>query len=395
VIARQQPADGRSTARRPRSAPSPILIFGAGVRAAAWSALRSGWAPSCGDLFADRDLAEVCPARRIDPSRYPDDFLILAGEFPPLPWIYTGALENRPDLIAAISRRHRLLGNAPDSLRAVRDPLALVEVVRASGLDAPSVAIDPSEAPRDGSWLVKPLASGGGRGIRPWIGPDSPRLPSYYQERVEGTSLAALYLAGQGESTCIGVTRQFVGRARNRFAYRGSLAPWPLRAETRDRIDRLGRAVASAFGLVGLFGIDLIEREGRVWPIEVNPRYTASAEILEWAQGRSLMAEHLRACGEPTFMPPWPGGAGLPVAAKAILFAGRECAWPEIDRDSLPELGRFPEIADIPDVGTRFRPGQPVVTVFASGGTIEGCRRALGDRLRGWRRRLVAVRPGC
>ncbi len=371
------------------------MILGAGVRAAAWSALRSGIRPTCADLFADLDLTEACPARRVEPSGYPDAFLALARDLPPIPWIYTGALENRPDLIGAISERHLLLGNRPDLLRAVRDPVELSEVVRASGLDAPSVAADPSGVPRDGSWLVKPLASGAGRGIHPWTGQPPPRFPAIYQERIDGTSLAAIYVAEQGRAECVGITRQFVGRPGNRFAYRGSLGPWPLRPEVRDRVDRLGRVVASAFGLVGLFGIDLIARDDRIWPIEVNPRYTASVEVLEWTAGRSLMAEHIRASGGPNLDFGWTGGPALPFAGKAILFADRHCSWPELGRSLIPGLGQFPEIADIPQPGSEFRAGQPVVTVFATGTSVEGCRSELAARLRTWRRRLIAVRPGC
>ena len=40
-------------------------------------------------------------------------------------------------------------------------------------------------------------------------------------------------------------------------------------------------AVTRDFGLVGLNGIDFIARAGVPWPIEVNPRYSASMELLE------------------------------------------------------------------------------------------------------------------
>ena len=46
----------------------------------------------------------------------------------------------------------------------------------------------------------------------------------------------------------------------------------------------------SAFGLAGWFGVDFILRDGIPWPVEINPRYTASVEIHELASGRSLLA---------------------------------------------------------------------------------------------------------
>ena len=39
-----------------------LLLFGASVRAAAFSALRAGLRPWCADLFGDADLQARCPA---------------------------------------------------------------------------------------------------------------------------------------------------------------------------------------------------------------------------------------------------------------------------------------------------------------------------------------------
>jgi len=44
--------------------------------------------------------------------------------------------------------------------------------------------------------------------------------------------------------------------------------------------------------LRGLFGLDLIRGQDGLWLIEVNPRYTASMELLEGLSGRSFVAEH-------------------------------------------------------------------------------------------------------
>ncbi len=365
-----------------------LLILGASARAAAFSALRLGLHPNSADLFSDTDLAVVCPSTRIEPADYPQGLARFAVEIAPTRWLYTGALENRPGLVDRISRRHDLLGNPGETLRRVRDPLLFAEAVQDAGLVAPGARFDPSEVPRDGSWLVKPIASGGGQGIRPWFGGRSrPGRSVYYQERIEGLALAGSFVGDGSGATLMGITRQFVGRPGNRFAYRGSLGPWPVSTKIRDETERLGQTIASCFGLRGLFGVDLVLRDGRPWPIEVNPRYTASVEVLEWALGRSLLAEHLRAFG-------WNlgerDGSSVPAefVAKAILHAQRPILWPEsgVDRSSDPT--HFPEIADIPRTGTCFRAGDPVLTVFAQGDSIQDCRRKLAGRVREWRSRL-------
>src|SRR5207253_1175133 len=141
---------------------TPLLILGVSARAAAWSALRAGLSPSAADLFADRDLAAVAPCVRVGPNSYPRGLLAAAEALPAGPWLYTGALENHPDLVDDLAGRRPLWGNSGPVLRAARDPLAVAAAVRAAGLPAPEVRLDPAGLTRDGSWLCKARASSGG-----------------------------------------------------------------------------------------------------------------------------------------------------------------------------------------------------------------------------------------
>src|SRR5262245_37896608 len=106
-----------------------LLLIGASVRAAAGSALRAGLRPWCADLFADADLAAVCPVQRL-PGDYPRGFIALAKSAPPGPWLYTGGLENWPDVVAAIASERTLWGNDADVLQRVRDPALVAAWLR-------------------------------------------------------------------------------------------------------------------------------------------------------------------------------------------------------------------------------------------------------------------------
>src|SRR5207245_1847781 len=88
---------------------------------------------------------------------------------------------------------------------AVRDPIALAESVRDAGLVAPEVRVDSSGLPTDGSWLCKSVASGGGRGIRPWMG-ERPRSGRsvYFQERIEGLPLSAIFVRRRATGSDLG-----------------------------------------------------------------------------------------------------------------------------------------------------------------------------------------------
>ena len=119
-----------------------------------------------------------------------------------------------------------------------------------------------------------------------------PAWPCFYQERIDGLSLSALFIGGSVKPTFAGVTRQLIGRPGADFAYVGSLGPWPVTPAEATRIRTLGAVLATSFGLRGLFGVDFILSDGHPWPVEINPRYTASVEVLELALGASLLAAH-------------------------------------------------------------------------------------------------------
>jgi uncharacterized protein len=370
-----------------------ILIMGASTRAAAFTAMRRGLRPYCVDYFADRDLAGVCPVERVAWGNAAPGFLAAAESLPPSPWFYTGGFENDPDLVGRISRRHHLWGVGAGILRAVRDPIAVARALNESGIPAPEIRLDPAGLPDDGSWLVKPIASGGGRGIEPFTGRSILNAsPCYFQRLVDGPSYSALFIGQGGRARLVGITRQWIGVAGSPFAYRGSIGPCPISSALAGSLGNMGNRLTSAFGLVGWFGVDYILRDGIPWPVEINPRYTASLEIHELASGRSLMDEHRRACeGASDLESDCPGVAPdrAPVIAKRILYAPRRLVMPEVgEAEAASDPRAVPSIADVPAAGTRIEQGEPVMTLFATGVDTADCRARLHRIERSWLDRL-------
>jgi predicted ATP-grasp superfamily ATP-dependent carboligase len=220
----------------------------------------------------------------------------------------------------------------------------------------------------------------------------------YYQERIAGPSLAAVFVAARGDAgptaTLAGVTRQWIGRPGCPFAYSGSLGPQPITPRARARIEALGRLLAAEFGLVGLFGVDLILHGGEPYPVEVNPRYTASVEVIELALRRSLLAEHARACdpGAGALLGVVPAAPRVPpgVVGKLIVYAPTACRFPGIAEGRPPADDPFavPRTGDLPDPGTCSEAGAPVLTLFARGRSLAACRLQLQRRRARWLDRL-------
>ena len=365
-----------------------LLLIGASVRAAAGSLRRLGVKAVAYDLYRDTDLVAMADARQIPPDDYPGRIWDQVRHLPVIPWIYTGAIENHPTVVETISGRFPLLGNGRRALELVRDPFWLAEVTRFGGFLMPEVRASPAGIATDGSWLVKPVASGGGEGISPWRGllaADPGTV--YFQARLAGRSLGATFVRDDSGCHWIGLTRQYLGRPGNPFAYRGSLGPWPVSESTQRTVVALGRLIGDQADLRGLFGLDLMEAEGRVWLIEVNPRYTASVEVLEIARNRSILSNHLQAFGITTEAAP----AGLPTTAAVVgkvILSARSSG-----RLGHPISAATAGVADIPHAGTYFEWGQPIMTVFGRGDSVGTCRRDLARRVRLWKSRVQLLGP--
>ncbi len=374
------------------------------------------------DLFADRDLAACGSATRV--SSYPAGLESWLRQQPQVPWMYTGALENHPALIDEMATSHPLWGNSGEAVAAARDPARWCAALTRWGL--PVIPWSASKAPpaRDDeswlsawssalamlpvspaaaelSWLFKPRASGGGIGIRRAadLAAQLPAKPGFWQLEIAGRACGALYVAGPTRTALIGVTRQQTGArwcGANHFQYAGSIGPWPLDPSLRNAFQRLGNCLRSGLGLRGIFGVDaILTDDGQVWTVEINPRYTASVEVLEAALDLPVLAWHASACrGED---PPESAPLSRTWAGKAIIYARRnfvltaeiaaamaDAVWPWQLPDGHDRGRLLSGLADLPAEGEQLLAGKPICTVLARGPSSAAVEQALRRQVRIW-----------
>ena len=382
----------------------PLAIVGASARAAAASAVRAGFQPVAADLFADADLRAIATSTRISP--YPEGLIDWLRALQPPAWMYTGALENHPDLIDQMAWVAPLWGNPGDVLARVRSPWELAAALRDAGMLFPETRSSPDGLPRDGSWLAKTYRGASGSGVRAWSEERGARseendavVPVCFQRRIPGMPCAAAFVAADGFATLLGVTRQLVGEpwlGAHGFQYAGSIGPLLLDKPMLAAIALGGNALAERFDLVGLFGVDFILDDARVWTLEVNPRYTASIEIVERATRALALAAHAAACSglQPAIRHPESAIASPPlVHGKAILFARCDIVMGgDVATTALSEASGqpWPTLADVSPAGTPIEAGRPVLTVFADGATVDEVEYGLRQRVAAIERALYA-----
>jgi uncharacterized protein len=365
-----------------------VLVAGVSTRAAAESAARAGFRVTAIDAFADIDQHPSVTAHSL-PRTFSAHAAAQAGRGVECDAVtYLSSFENHPKAVATLARGRILWGNPPAVLRRVRDPLALARALRERGFAVPAVrsgnpgTLEPGNPGT--SWLLKPVSSGGGRRVRRWS--PGTRVPRgcYLQEFVEGMPGSVVFAAARGRSVPLGISRQLVGDhafGATGYQYCGSLLmPYD---DTDSEAVALSAAVAGEFGLAGVNGIDFISRGGRAYAVEVNPRWSASMELVELAYGISVFGAHAAACarGQLPDFDLSAAGCGAQVLGKAVVFArqdvviGDTSAW-------LPAAPAPPALRDIPRAGERIAGGRPVCTVFASGDGVAECHAALVERAR-------------
>lgn len=372
--------------------PETLIIVGASARAAAQSAVRAGYRVWAADLFADADL-RAC-AETVEVRDYPRGLQRALAEAPPGDWLYTGALENQPRQIRRMSRARRLLGCTDDVVRGVRRPQRLSEAIRSAGLLYPDTRLDGLPAEEPGRWLAKPFRSAGGTKVR-FADPRDVRVTAlrsnYFQRFVDGVPCSAVYVADGKDSQLLGATRQLIGcdwTGATGFQYCGSIGPLAVSDGAREQIERIGRCIVERFSLVGLIGVDFVLAGDEVWTLEVNPRYTASVEVLERSLGIRAIASHVAACRDgklvvervPSTAPP----ADAAVTGKAIVFARAPLTvLPALTQHllAISTTDAPPHFADIPNPGTKILPHQPLFTCFAEGPTCDAVEASLRTNL--------------
>ena len=368
--------------------PIHVLIVGVSTRAAAESAARAGFMATSIDAFVDLDQHPSVRALSPPGSYSSSGAARVAGEVECDAVVYLSGFENHSGDVATLAQDRVLWGNTPAVLARVRDPMVVTETFRQRGHLVPAVCMRVGAETGVGRWLVKPLDAGGGHLVRPWHTGEPLPCRSYLQELVDGNPGSVVFAAAAGRAVPLGVSRQLIGErafGAAGYQYCGNVI-WPARTEQDTALVHAACALAAAaaeeFGLVGINGIDFVAHGAVPYPVEVNPRWCASLELVERAYGFSAFAAHAEACTTGRLPDFDLLGArherGAP--GKAVVFATRDLTVGDT-REWL-EDGIEPSIRDLPRPGERIPAGRPICTVFAVGHDLDSCRGALERRAR-------------
>lgn len=361
-----------------------ILILGLSTRAIAESAVRSGYDVFTLDYFGDRDQKEAVENYSLKRDFHlgfsSSALLEISRQLDFESVVYISNLENYPDVVDDLAQGHILLGNTSQALRGVRHWLVLRSFCRREGIPFPSTFFANESLPEGRRyWLRKPVRSGGGHGISFWRGERLGEEEYLLQNYIEGIDCSAAFVADGRDCVLLGVTEQLVGQEEmgaGGFTWCGNILPLAIPSHEMsvvlDAVEDIAAKLTRGFGLRGVNGFDFVlaRREGRLIPylVEVNPRYAASMELVEWAYDLNIFDLHVRSLeGD---LPSFSLREQLRqdrFYGKGIVYARRNVLMPETA--GWQARGR----ADIPFPGEQIMARGPICTVLGQGESRDEC----------------------
>ncbi len=395
-----------------------MLIVARSGRALAQSAGRGGWRPLVADAFGDVDTRACAdgfaqipmddevdnqaisvalerltavdrdPAHRLTSSDSVAFEIKTKGKYisaspAPPSLIYGAGMESRPSLLERLGEQYVLIGNEPEVVKRVKDPITFGAALHALSIPHPPTRLaHPTDA--TGGWLIKRAGGAGGGHIRVWDGlPSSVGHEYYFQRYLAGPAMSSLFAADGQRAEVIGYNTQWtVGGRLQPFAYAGAINRASLTPQQRVTIANYVCDLTRAFRLRGLNSVDFILHRNVPWVLEINPRPTSTCELYEAEAHHGMVATHVRACaGELPASNLHQNGIAR---AHMIVFAktpGRIPAgfqWPCWCRD-------------LPQPGTRIGAGKPACSVHAEGVVVNNVRRLVDARRRFTLRSLQAI----
>ncbi len=353
-----------------------LLIAAVSGRALAQAARRAGYIPLVADFFADADTEAIAHACRKVPGSIKRGFgwstleaaleeLAAAAPSPLLGLVYGAGFEDRPELLTRLASRWPLLGNDAATVARLKDPAAFFPALERLEVACPRTT---TTLPTSMSgWLCKKRGGAGGSHVgRAILGAQD----RYYQQRLNGHAISALFFGDGKSAAMIGFSEQWTAPRRGAaFRYGGAVQPANVAQAQAEKMVRSVARVTHAFGIRGLASADFIVNADGVFLLEINPRPGATLDVFDRDEAPLLRA-HVDAVSHrklPNYAPPEDASAAAIVYAPERLTIPLAMAWPAW-------------AADRPKPGERIDKERPICTVAARAASSVDAKRLVEAR---------------
>ncbi|MBE6512881.1 MAG: ATP-grasp domain-containing protein [Methanobrevibacter olleyae] len=190
------------------------------------------------------------------------------------------------------------------------------------------------------------------------------------QEYIEGTNVSSSVLSSHDDRKNLINSRLITEHdlGNDSYEYSGNILPLDENSfkmfnyyrteinadELNDEMKDTSEDLIKEFNLIGSNGVDyILDKDGNLKVIEINPRFQGTYELLENSLGINLLDAHIKACEGEIIDIPKPNQYSI----KKIIYARKQ-----VDIGYL----NIPNVFDIPYEGVKIEKDQPLVTIISS-----------------------------
>jgi predicted ATP-grasp superfamily ATP-dependent carboligase len=373
-----------------------VGVIGFNARPLACSVRKAGGLPYVSDYWGDSDL-DACseewiavlspvPGSRQRGSLEAPVHISLSENFDhsfgekELDYILIGSgFDDHTDSLLKIDEKYGITGSSIELMNKARNKEKLAKLADSLELWYPKYEIVGNlSGAREAvnqiglPCVIRPITSGGGAGIRKLHGyeelekfyktlEESDRLgPRVIQEYVSGVDVSASVLGTGKDSFTLSTQDQLIGLPEagrlSDFVYCGNKIPSSIDRGIEEELRFVSEIICTELKLVGSVGIDyVVGNNGKIWLLEINPRFQGSLEMLEYASSISVSELHLMACDGilpdkmPTYQP----------TTKMIVYANQD--------GIVPDLSKWASTVDRSPTSVEVHKGDPICSIIETG----------------------------
>ncbi len=287
--------------------------------------------------------------------------------------------EGKYDVLRKANEILPLYANSLSVFKGFENPTLFFETLKLLDIPFPPVNLlaDSFKGLRS-DWILKDLGSSGGRGIKKPFGRKS-KNSQYYQKQLSGTAVSLSFFADGRIFAPLGYSRPVTtSQSDLPFVFCGLDGPIELKDSVDQEVLRICKLIVQKFKLRGFNGIDFLVSDKAVYFLDLNPRITASFEVLQESHSFCFFEKHICLTGDlpsNTFLlESFPAMKKKIISGFRIIYAESDFYMNAYCQELLFN-NKF--LINIPNEKYFFKKGEPVCSVFLSSESISELQSSL------------------
>ena len=291
--------------------------------------------------------------------------------------------EGKYDVLRKANEILPLYANSLSVFKYLENSVLFFETLKLLEVPFPQVNLSADSFRDLGSdWILKDLGSSGGRGIKKPLG-RKVKSSEYFQKQLPGMAVSLSFFADGQNIIPLGYSKPVTMKQSNLpFIFCGLDGPIKLNDSVNGEALRITKLIVQKFKLRGFNGIDFLVSDKAVHFLDLNPRITASFEILQESYSYSFFEKHIHlthnVSGDTHLPKSFPAMQKKIISGFRVIYAESDFC---MDEDYQELLFKNKFLTNIPNRKYFFKKYEPVCSVFLRRNSLVELQRDLDEKV--------------